>query len=255
MYQLTSSVKASQPFQSLSLSEIVTRVFHDHRVTLHQHGQVLLQEAMEIKASFEETQETTTSNVFTCLRNITFIQSGVQYELKKGLEWMKKLSQGRNEYFTHLQSIAELPQLYQSFLHEIQRRHQFNHCFEHEVQSTSQRVTELRAKEVSYREKFMEQIGFRLPPIFFHLVPSLKEKPPYFNPVVTEFQYLPTIETLALENEESAFSVPTSSTEQILRERLEQENERLRQEIQTLQLRNASLEVSILKGIGFFSVF
>jgi hypothetical protein len=41
--------------------------------------------------------------------------------------------------------------------------------------------------------------GGILPPIFFSLIPSLKEKPPYFNITVTDEQWLPEITLAELE--------------------------------------------------------
>ena len=36
------------------------------------------------------------------------------------------------------------------------------------------------------RESFMKLYGQHLPPIFFKSIPSLKEKPPYFSPTLSD---------------------------------------------------------------------
>lgn len=41
----------------------------------------------------------------------------------------------------------------------------------------------------------MRSHGGHLPPIFFHMVPSLKDKPPYFDPRLTEAQWLPDVDS------------------------------------------------------------
>lgn len=40
----------------------------------------------------------------------------------------------------------------------------------------------------------MRNYGLHLPPIFFKVIPHLKDKPPYFNPVITDAQWLPDIQ-------------------------------------------------------------
>lgn len=46
---------------------------------------------------------------------------------------------------------------------------------------------------ISHRERFMQECGHHLPPLFFELVPSLKLKPPYFDASLTDEQWLPKV--------------------------------------------------------------
>ena len=59
----------------------------------------------------------------------------------------------------------------------------------------SDEVAGLRVAETSARESFMRSFGAHLPPIFLYMVPSLKDKPPYFDPRLTEAQWLPDVDT------------------------------------------------------------
>ena len=67
--------------------------------------------------------------------------------------------------------------------------------FESRINSLSKDVSSLRAGEISFREGFIRTHGAHLPPIFFHMIPSLKDKPPYFDPRLTEAQWLPDVES------------------------------------------------------------
>lgn len=55
-------------------------------------------------------------------------------------------------------------------------------------------MSSLRAGETTSRESFIRTHGAHLPPIFFHMIPSLKDKPPYFDPRLTEAQWLPDVD-------------------------------------------------------------
>ena len=55
-------------------------------------------------------------------------------------------------------------------------------------------MSSLRAGEITFRESFIRTHGAHLPPIFFHMIPSLKDKPPYFDPRLTEAQWLPDVD-------------------------------------------------------------
>lgn len=66
--------------------------------------------------------------------------------------------------------------------------------FESRINSLSKDVSSLRAGEISFRESFIRTHGAHLPPIFFHMIPSLKDKPPYFDPRLTEAQWLPDVD-------------------------------------------------------------
>lgn len=66
--------------------------------------------------------------------------------------------------------------------------------FESRINSLSKDVSSLRAGEITFRESFIRTHGAHLPPIFFHMIPSLKDKPPYFDPRLTEAQWLPDVD-------------------------------------------------------------
>lgn len=67
--------------------------------------------------------------------------------------------------------------------------------YESTIVSLSSEVARLRVTETTAREHFMRTHGSHLPPIFFHMVPSLKDKPPYFDPRLTEAQWLPDVDS------------------------------------------------------------
>jgi Autophagy protein ATG17-like domain len=133
--------------------------------------------------------------VFGTMRAIASVQTDIQFKLKKGLELMKKWHQGHNKYFIHLEHVAKLPESYTGFLKEIRRRKSFNKIYESKIISLSNEVAALRVAETAAREEFMRSHGGHLPPIFFHMVPSLKDKPPYFDPRLTEAQWLPDVDS------------------------------------------------------------
>ena len=58
--------------------------------------------------------------------------------------------------------------------------------FELQVMGVSNEIANFRATETGRREQFMRTEGPYLPPLFFQMVPSLKEKPPFFTPSLTE---------------------------------------------------------------------
>ena len=73
--------------------------------------------------------------------------------------------------------------------------------YESKIISLSNEVAALRVEETSAREEFMRSHGGHLPPIFFHMVPSLKDKPPYFDPRLTEAQWLPDVDSGPLDTD------------------------------------------------------
>eukprot|EP00602_Paraphysomonas_sp_CaronLab_P004969 CAMPEP_0185028656 /NCGR_PEP_ID=MMETSP1103-20130426/14526_1 /TAXON_ID=36769 /ORGANISM="Paraphysomonas bandaiensis, Strain Caron Lab Isolate" /LENGTH=783 /DNA_ID=CAMNT_0027563141 /DNA_START=343 /DNA_END=2694 /DNA_ORIENTATION=+ len=134
-----------------------------------------------------------TSEVYRVMRQVAVIQTDIQFKLKKGLELMKKWRQGHNGYFQHLERIQSLPEAYRDFLYEVIRRKKYTEEFESLVKESVDRISAFRGVETKRREDFMATLGSCLPPLFFDIVPSLVEKPPYFTATVTERQHLPDV--------------------------------------------------------------
>lgn len=74
-------------------------------------------------------------------------------------------------------------QVYNALLHEISRRRQTWKTLYASLSSAHNLYTSYYTTETTQRERFMQQFGLNLPPIFLKLLPSLKEKPPAFVPL------------------------------------------------------------------------
>lgn len=135
-----------------------------------------------------------TSEIFGIMRRVSAIQTEIQYKLKKGLELMRKWRKGHNGYFLHLEHVESLPQAYLSFLREIMRRRMYGQEFQELVTAVTEEVTSFREAETERRERFMNAAGAHLPPLFFTMVPSLRDKPPFVNITITEDQWVPEIQ-------------------------------------------------------------
>jgi hypothetical protein len=146
-----------------------------------------------IKLEVEDSQNALVRAIYSTMRRIARFQTDIQYRLKRDVEWMRKWTSGHNEYFKHLEHLAQLPGAYQHLLHEIVRRKAYNGVFEGDVSGAIDKIGALRSGEIRERELFMSSFGLCLPPVFFRIVPTLKDKPPYFNPSVTEEQWLPDV--------------------------------------------------------------
>ena len=221
----------------------------------------IVKEAANVKSFFELSFDEISSNVFARLREIALIQHDIQFTIKKkDLESMKRLTNSRNNYFDHLNSIKNLPSFYTEFIKEICRRRKYNEVFENELQSFSDRITSIRLHEIDHRKAFMENIGIHLPPIFREFVPTLKNNPPYVSYEVTDFQELPVIT--------GEFEEPSSSKDQpkeVLKvnevdllesgvNKLELENQSLREEMTKLESLVSSLKV-IIPPYNYFIQF
>lgn len=147
----------------------------------------------DAKAEIERSQNWLLRSIYRLMRQIALLQTDIQFKLKRDVEWMRKLTVGHNEYFLHLEQIAKLPTLYQHLLNEIVRRRNYNALFENEVIAASERISTFRQEETKHREQFMQIYGLHLPPIFFKAIPTLKDKPPYFSPTLTDPQWLPEV--------------------------------------------------------------
>jgi hypothetical protein len=155
--------------------------------------EVCCAESMQIKDLFAETKTAITKNIYYTLRDISAVQTDIQFKLKKGMELMTRWRQGHNGYFQHLERIRSLPEAYATFLHEMIRRGKYTQDFEVLVKTSVDSISAFRSEETSQREKFMADMGSCLPPIFFDMVPSLVEKPPFFNATITDRQPIPDI--------------------------------------------------------------
>lgn len=155
-----------------------------------------LQQVSRSKARLEEAQLSFSRMIFSTLRRVAVLQTEIQFKLKKDVDWMKRLSTGKNEYFSHLEQLASLPKTYSHLLKEISRRNSYNKLFESHVDVASEKISSFRNTEIKERELFMQTHGHSLPPIFFKVISTLKEKPPYFSLTVTEPQILPEINVL-----------------------------------------------------------
>ena len=151
-------------------------------------------EVMTNKDIFAEIKTKMASRVFQTLRDIATIQTDIQYKLKKGMELMTRWRQGHNGFFQHLERIRSLPEAYATFLFEMARRRKYTEKFEAIVKDSVETISAFRSEETERREKFMEGMGRCLPPVFFEIVPSLLEKPPFFNATITERQFIPDVE-------------------------------------------------------------
>mmetsp|Transcript_297 Transcript_297/g.561 ORF Transcript_297/g.561 Transcript_297/m.561 type:complete len:884 (+) Transcript_297:114-2765(+) len=150
-------------------------------------------EAIGVKDMFAETKTVMTRNIYHTLRGIAAVQTDIQFKLKKGMELMTRWRQGHNGYFQHLERIRSLPEAYATFLCEMTRRAKYTEEFELLVKTSVDSISAFRSKETEQREKFMADKGSCLPPVFFDMVPSLIEKPPFFNASSTDRQQIPDI--------------------------------------------------------------
>jgi len=149
---------------------------------------------MELKDEVARRKAALTASAAATMRAVAAVQTEIQYKLKKGLEAMKKWLQGHNSYFGHLEHVARMPTAYVAFLREVVRRKGFSEAFEARLAALVQEVHSMRAEETAARERFLREHGAHLPPVFFTMVPSLPDKPPYFSPALTEPQWLPDID-------------------------------------------------------------
>lgn len=161
----------------------------------------------------ENGHETTIIYLHSTLRLIAAIQTDVQYRLKRDIDWMKKLSSGQNEYFHHLQQLVDLPSLYKKLVMEIMRRRESMKDFNEHLQRSMDVIEKLRAEEILKREMFMETCGLNLPPLFFKIIPSLKEKPPVVQFVTTQLEFLPEISAKDLSEDQGKGETSLSSEE------------------------------------------
>ena len=87
----------------------------------------------EAKNELERSQNWLVRSVYRIMRQIALLQTDIRHKLRKDVDWMKRLTAGRNEYFDHLSQIEKLPNVYNSLLNEIVRRRSYISLFESEV--------------------------------------------------------------------------------------------------------------------------
>mmetsp|Transcript_12482 Transcript_12482/g.17053 ORF Transcript_12482/g.17053 Transcript_12482/m.17053 type:complete len:708 (-) Transcript_12482:322-2445(-) len=142
----------------------------------------------------EAARNSLAMELYRIMRKVGQLQSEFTHKLREEIEWMKKWTSSRSDYFMKLKQIAGLPKVYSELLGELARRNHYNKVFDAEVGLFTEKVANMRANETKQREIFMSTFGRLLPPIFFESIPSLKEKPPYFSASLTEKQRLPDIQ-------------------------------------------------------------
>lgn len=150
---------------------------------------------MACKERIAKAKHDISRNVYRMMRTVATIQTDIQFKLKKGLELMRKWRQGHNGYFQHLEHVANMPEAYHGFLHEVMRRQSFNEEFDFLIRDAVAGISSLRSSEILLREQFMARMGSHLPPIFFEVVPSLMAKPPFFTYTVTDSEILPIVKS------------------------------------------------------------
>jgi hypothetical protein len=127
------------------------------------------------------------------MRSIATVQTDIQSKLRTGIADMHKWQTGKNEYFQHLEAVSLLPVAYENLLMEVVRRRAFHAAFESRVLRATKDFAAFRAVETSHRDHFMKNYGQHLPPVFFGIIPSLDDKPPFFTPSLTDRQWLPEV--------------------------------------------------------------
>lgn len=186
-------------YEESEREEKINELFTRLEATRKRHEQIIqpmeecCTDSLKIKDIFAETKTDLTRNIYSTLRSIAAVQTDIQFKLKKGMELMTRWRQGHNGYFQHLEKIKALPEAYATFLNEMIRRKKYTEKFEVLVKNSVNSASECRAKEIHEREHFMANMGSCLPPIFFDIVPSLVEKPPFFNATITDRQPIPDI--------------------------------------------------------------
>lgn len=194
---LTSALQSASNAATLDLETLVSdmarRKFNQER---QQYFVTLDQKTASVKGfkqEIEDSQNQLIVGIYAVMRSIAQLQTDIQYRLKKDVDWMKKMTNGSNEYFKHLEHLTALPTAYDNLLQEIVRRKAYNGVFTGEVTKAYEKISQFRTDEIKEREVFMTTYGLCLPPVFFKIIPTLKDKPPYFQPNITEDQWLPDV--------------------------------------------------------------
>jgi hypothetical protein len=66
---------------------------------------------------------------------------------------LKKWQQGHNEYFSHLEHVARLPDAYEALLFEIVRRRAFNNAYEARISVFANEIAAFRSAETRYTRR------------------------------------------------------------------------------------------------------
>jgi len=117
---------------------------------------------------------------------------------------MDKVIKGHNEHFSRLEGVSNLSKIYDAFIVEILRRKRFTASYESMVEKAREEIMEFRREETTHRESFIHKYGATLPQLFFSVVNSLNEKPPFCEITLTDKQWLPDIEVVDLSPNEAS---------------------------------------------------
>ena len=194
----------------------------------------------EVKEKVTEVRTSYAHFMHRILKRSAEIQTSI-HKLKKRLELISKLYKGHNEYFAHLRGVSNLSSIYDAFIVEVVRRRQFSVRYEQVIGSLTSGVATLRENEILRREAFLSEFGSDIPAIFHSIIPSIKEKPPFFSATLTASQWLPEIYesdlSIELANRLRAEAIPSlASAEDAERLAfLEDENIQLKQELEALK--------------------
>lgn len=167
-------------------------------------------ELQRLQTLVADSKTEATRRLKTRLREISAAQSAIQKALSN-LSVLRDALKQQCENMEHIEHVAELPNAYQQFLQEIQRRRAFGHAVEASSTALMERLAAMRDDEVKGREKFLRGPGRHLMPAFYEVfVPSLASPPPLFAPQLphNEIDNLPDVSsTVGIEGAFSSVQV------------------------------------------------
>jgi Autophagy protein ATG17-like domain/Autophagy-related protein 11 len=167
-------------------------------------------ELQRLQTLVADSKTEATRRLKTRLREISAAQSAIQKALSN-LSVLRDALKQQCENMEHIEHVAELPNAYQQFLQEIQRRRAFGHAVAASSTALMERLAAMRDDEVKAREKFLRGPGRHLMPAFYEVfVPSLASPPPLFAPQLphNEIDTLPDVSsTVGIEGAFSSVQV------------------------------------------------
>lgn len=153
----------------------------------------LVSKAMSFKEEVALSHTHVIRHMSRSLRKVADLQTMMQVRLKKEIEVVKKWSKGNNQYSSRLELISKLPDAYEAFLYEIDRRRQFHQFYEDKSKSFMMELERMKSEEISRRSSFMKEHGVNLPPLFYTIVPSLRDAPSGTKVILPEHPVLPVL--------------------------------------------------------------
>ena len=159
-------------------------------------------ECANLRSDIHEMRSNFLAKHIKTLQNVAEIQTLIS-RLKNRVSYMDKVIKGHNEHFSRLEGVSNLSKIYDAFIFEILRRKKFTASYESMVETAREEIMEFRRKETAHRESFMHKYGATLPQLFFSVVNSLNEKPPFCEITLTDKQWLPDIEAVDLSPNEA----------------------------------------------------